>query len=245
MKQSIIYWLMGDRAGRVVQATWNWLWGKPVEAGGQIAVEVAQASLHAMQQSVHQLTEAVSQAVAAYEQAKQQYTKNKTDAQRSELQASQAFERGNEEAARLAMARAIEIEKVLPRFETQVEQAEQSVQKLKDKLYQERQKLASYQVQMETIKSLAKVNEALAVISNVNSELKIDSARHQFKEAQAAIEGRNLQAHAFQELSENPVEKLQTSLDQMSLDSEIEQRLLRLKATPTPQSTPGESTRER
>ncbi|MHC5915232.1 MAG: hypothetical protein ACYTXE_30535 [Nostoc sp.] len=50
---------------------------------------------------------------------------------------------------------------------------------------------------------------------------------------QAAIEGRNLQAHAFQELSESPVEKLQVGLDQMTLDSEIEQRLQRLKVTQT------------
>jgi phage shock protein A len=54
---------------------------------------------------------------------------------------------------------------------------------------------------------------------------------NQFKEAQAAIEGHNLQAHAFQELSESPVEKLQVGLDQMTLDSEIEQRLQRLKVT--------------
>ncbi|MHC5915233.1 MAG: hypothetical protein ACYTXE_30540 [Nostoc sp.] len=45
MKQSILYGLIGDRAGRVVQAFWNWLWGKPIETGGKIAVEVAQASL--------------------------------------------------------------------------------------------------------------------------------------------------------------------------------------------------------
>lgn len=234
MQKSVVYWLMGERAGRVVMATWNWLWGRPIEAGGKIAVEVAQESLNAMQTSVHQLTEAVAQAVAAYEQANQHYTQNRDDAARSAHQATQAFERGSEDAARLAMARAIEIERVLPRFETQVNQANQAVQRLKDKLCQERQKLESYQVQLQTLKSLAKVNEAMAVIADVGSELKVDSARSQFKAAQAAIEGRNLQAQAFQALSENPVEKLQTSLDQISLDSEIEQRLQQLKTRPTP-----------
>ncbi len=229
MKQSILYGLMGDRAGRVVQAFWNWLWGKPIEAGGKIAVEVAQASLQEMQELVYQLTKSVAQAVAAYEQAKQQYVKSQADVKRAEMQANQAFAQGDEEAARLAIARAIHIERVLPQFETQVRQAEQAVQSLKDKLYQERQKLESYQVQMQTLKSLNQVNEALAIIADINGELKIGSARNQFKEAQAAIEGHNLQAHAFQELSESPVEKLQVGLDQMNLDSEIEQRLQRLK----------------
>jgi phage shock protein A len=245
MKKSILYWLMGDRAGRVMQATWRWLWGRPIESGGQIAVEVAQESLNAMQQSVYQLTESVAQAVAAYEQANQHCTQHRAEAEKSERQATQALARGNPEAARLAMARTIEIERVLPQFATQVQQADQAVQRLKAKLCQERQKLESYQVQMQTLKSLAKVNEAMAVIASVNSELKIDSARNQFKEARSAIEGRNFQALAFQELSENPVEQLQTSLDQINLDSEIEQRLLRLSANPAMSTFPGEPTHER
>jgi phage shock protein A len=229
--RSVIYWLMGDRAGRVIFASWNWLWGKPVEQGGKIAVEVAQESLWSMQESVHQLTESVSKAVTAYERAKQQYIQKQEETKRSEKLATQAFEQGHEEAARLAMTRTIELERVLPRFAEQVEKAEQSVQSLKDKLHQERQKLESYQVQMQTLKALAEVNEALAVIADVNGELKIDSARNQFQEAQAAIEGRNIQVNAFQQLSESLTEKMQSDLDRMSLDSEIEQRLKRLKST--------------
>ncbi|MGI0491624.1 PspA/IM30 family protein [Alkalinema pantanalense CENA528] len=228
--RSVVYWLMGDRAGRVICASWNWLWGKPIEQGGKLAVEVAQESLHTMQQSVYQLTESVAKAVTAYERAKQHYLQKQAEAKRSEQQATQALEKGQEEAARLAMARAIEVERVLPKFAAQVHQAEQAVQNLKDKLHQERQKLESYQVQMQTLKALAEVNEALAVIADINSELHMDSARSQFQEAQAAIEGRNIQVHTFQELTENSVEKLQTNLDQISLDSEIEQRFLRLKA---------------
>lgn len=231
--RTIIYWLMGDRAGRVIYASWNWLWGKPIEQGGKLSVEVAQESLYAMQQSVYQLTESVAKAVSAFERAKLQYTQKQADAQRAESQATHAYEKGHEDAARLAMARAIEIERVLPRFATQVEQAEKAVQNLKAKLNKERQKLESYQVQMQTMKALAEVNEALAVIANVNGDLKVDSARNQFEQAQAAIEGRQANVHAFQELSENPVEKLQANLDQITLDGEIEQRLHRLKANPS------------
>ncbi len=229
MKRSVIYWVLGDRAGRVTLATWNWLWGKPVEQGGKIAVEVAQESLVAMQQSVYRLTESVAKAVAAYELAKKQFLQKQADAKRSETQAANAFEQGQVEAARLAMARALEIERMLPRFEAQVQQAEQGVGSLKDKLYKERHKLESYQTQMQTLKSLAEVNEALAVIANINSDLKVDSARNQFEAAQSAIEGRNIQISAFQELSENSTEQLQANLDQLTLDSEIEQRLSRLK----------------
>ncbi len=229
MARSVIYWVLGDRAGRVTVATWNWLWGKPVESGGKVAVEVAQESLLAMQRSVYQLTESVAKAVAAYELTKKQLQQKQADAKRSETQAANAFEQGQVEAARLAMARVLEIERILPQFESQVQQAAQGVGSLKDKLSRERHKLESYQTQMQTLKSLAEVNEALAVIANINSDLKVDSARNQFQEAQAAIEGRNIQINAFQELAENSTEQLQANLNQITLDSEIEQRLSRFK----------------
>jgi phage shock protein A len=229
--RSLIHWLAGDRAARVIFASWNWLWGKPLDQGGKLAVEVAQESLHAMQQSVYKLTESISKAVTAYEQAKKQYLQKQTDAKRAELQSAQAYELGDEESARLAMSRTLEIERILPQFETQVQQAETAVIALKEKLYKERQKLESYQTQLQSLKSLAEVNEALAVIANINSDLHIDSARNQFQAAQSAIENRNIQINAFQELSQNPTEKLEATLDKISLDRKIQQRLHQLKTT--------------
>lgn len=41
MKKAI-YWVMGERAGRTIVGTWNWLWGMPVESGGKVAVAVAE-----------------------------------------------------------------------------------------------------------------------------------------------------------------------------------------------------------
>lgn len=70
--KKVLYWLMGDKAGRTVVGTWNWLWGMPVESGGRVAVEVAEESLRSMQESVQKLTHAVSTQVAAY-QTKQKY----------------------------------------------------------------------------------------------------------------------------------------------------------------------------
>ncbi len=28
---------MGDKAGRTIVGSWNWLWGMPVESGGKVA----------------------------------------------------------------------------------------------------------------------------------------------------------------------------------------------------------------
>lgn len=74
--KKFIYWLMGEKAGRAIVGTWNWLWGLPVESGGKIAVETAEEALRDMQASVQKLSEAVATQVAAYQRAKQKYQEN-------------------------------------------------------------------------------------------------------------------------------------------------------------------------
>jgi phage shock protein A len=228
--KSMVYWLMGDRAGRVMVASWNWVWGKPVAQGGKVAVEVAQESIRSMQGSIAQLTDSVAKAIAAYERVKQQYEGKQSYAQNLEHQAAQALKQGHENQAQLMMGRAIETEKILPVLESQVQKAGQAVESLKTKLERERNKLGSFQIQMQNLQSLAEVNEALAVITSLNSDLEIDSARSQFQEAQLAIENRNVYANAYQELSENPAEKAQEQFESAILEDEVKKRLMQLGA---------------
>jgi phage shock protein A len=224
MKKAI-YWLMGERAGRTIVGTWNWLWGMPVEQGGKIAVRVAEESLQSMQESVKKLAEAVAMQVGSYERAKKKYQEKVQELKTLEQQAATAQRGGNEDAARMAIARVIQIEQLLPQLETQVQQAEQFVNASKDKLNRERMKLEQYKADMQNMKDLAEVNEALGAIAKVNNEFDIGSARSQFEEAKNAVQGKNLRQNALAELSENPAEKLQADIEKMTLDEEINRRL--------------------
>ena len=95
----------------------------------------------------------------------------------------------------------------------------------KDKLNRERTKLEAYKTDMQNMKDMAEINEALGAIAKVNNDLSIDSARSQFEQAKNAVQGRNLQQQAFAELSENPQERLQAELENMTLDDEVNRRL--------------------
>ena len=236
--QRFLYWFLGERAGRVLSATWSWLWGLPVESGGQVAVEVAQESLQAMQRSVAQLTQSVATLMAAYQQAKNKYEVKQKEFRQAEQQAILAQKQGNEEAARMAMTKAILIDRLLPQLAEQVAQAETVVLAAKDRLNRERQKLETYKLEMQNLKDLAELNEALAVIAQVNSEIEVDSARSQFATAQASVQRRHLQMSAQAELSENPAEKLTADLAQMTLDDEIAQRLQQLTTSSSRSITP-------
>jgi phage shock protein A len=238
--KKVIYWLMGERAGRSLVGAWNWLWGIPVESGGKVAVEVAQESLASMQESVQKLTQAVSTQVAAYQRAEQKYQAKVQEMQRYEQQAMTAQRQGNEEAARLAMGKVLQIEQLLPQFEAQVQQAGKFVSASKEKLNRERMKLETYKMDMQNMRDLNEVNEALATLSKVNSDLSIDSARSQFEQAKNAVERRSLKEQAYAELSENPAEKLSADLDRMTLDDEVSRRLRQLNDSSLPPSAPGE-----
>ncbi|WP_242721867.1 PspA/IM30 family protein [Microcoleus vaginatus] len=125
-----------------------------------------------------------------------------------ERQAITAQRNGNEEASRLAMSKVIQTEKILPQLEAQVKQAEQYVNASKDKLNRERMKLEAYKTDMQNMKDMAEIKEALEAISKVNNDLTIDSARSQFEQAKNAVHGHNLKQQALAELSENPQERL-------------------------------------
>lgn len=229
MKKAI-YWLMGEKAGRTLVGTWNWLWGLPVESGGQVAVNVAEESLRSMQEAVHKLATAVATQVAAYERAKQKYDQKEAEMRKLEQQAAIAQRNGNEDAARLAMTKVIQIEQILPQLKIQVDQAEQYVKAAKDKLNRERLKLEEYKTQLSNMKDMSEINKALAEIAKVNNDLSIDSARSQFEQAKSAVERKNLQQNAMAELSENPNEKLQADLEGMVIDDEVSLRLKSLQA---------------
>jgi phage shock protein A len=230
----LIYWLLGDRAGRVVMGTWRWLWGLPVESGGGVAVAVAQESLQSMQESVQKLAAAVAMQVGAYERAKKKYQEKTVQLDSFERQALLAHRAGEFDAARLAMGRAIQVEKLLPSLEQQVQQAEAFVNASRDKLNRERMKLEHYKSDMQNMKDLAEVNAALESIARVNNEFDIGSARSSFEAAKRAVEGRHLRSTALAELSENPVEKLSADLEQLSLDDEVSRRLAALEPPPPP-----------
>jgi phage shock protein A len=193
---------------------------------------VAEESLQSMQESVQQLAKAVAQQVGAYERARTKYRDKVDELRAYEQQALLAQRAGQDDGARLAMSRAIQIEKLLPALDQQVQQAGTFVEASKHKLNRERIKLEQYKTDMQNIKDLAEVNAALESIAKVNNEFDIGSARSSFEAAKNAVEGRNMSNAALAELSDNPHEKLAADLDQLSLDDQVSQRLKALESTP-------------
>ena len=176
MNKKITYWLLGETAGRTSVATWRWLWGLPVESRGKIARNVAR-------ESIAGLTKAVARIAAAYELAKRQYHLKADELKQAEEQAKLAIDKGNQQAARLAITKAIAIEKISPRLCDRVAQAEATMNQAQSKLKKEIEKLEAYKLEMENLETLCKINGAMAEINQISTDLNLDVARSQLKTA--------------------------------------------------------------
>ncbi|ASC69386.1 hypothetical protein XM38_003130 [Halomicronema hongdechloris C2206] len=238
--KKFVYWLMGERAGRVVVISWNWLWGRPIEADSQGAVNAAEESLRSMQTSVQQLSQAVSTQAASYERAKKKYEIKVKELQDAEHEAVLAQQLGNIEAARLAMTRALQIERFLPQLEQRVRQVEALVNQSKEKLDRERMRLEAYKFEFQHMKDMAEINEALRLVAETNDSLNIQSSQSQFEAAKAVVEDRSFYEEAYAELSEDPQDQLQADIEKMTLNDQVEKRLKKLRnseLTESPQRT--------
>jgi phage shock protein A len=230
MNKKLVYGVLGETAGRTALATWRWAWGLPVESGGKMAQKVAQESLQDMQEKVRQLAEGVAKVVAAHEQAKQKYTHKQDEIAEAQKKAKLAHQIGNQEAARVAMTKVIMTEKIMPQLKAMVEKSEKVLNESKENLNREQEKLEAHKLEMANLTTLAEVNEAMKKISEATNSLDIGSAINQFGEAKTAIEGRYIQEVSLLELSQNPAEKIERRLDQLSLNDEISRRLEQLNS---------------
>lgn len=228
--KKLTYWLLGETAGRTSVAIWKYLWGMPVEAGGKVAQKVAQESILSMQESVAQLSDAVAKVVSIHNLAQQQYDNKLKDYQEAERQAQLAYSKGNEDAARLAITKAIAIEKILPELSKRVEIAQNTMEKAKAKLKRETGKLEAYKLELENLESLTLVNQAMAEIDGLSTEWGLDSARLQFTEVKNGIEKKALLEEAKVELAENPYDVLADEIDALSLEEAIEKRFKSLNS---------------
>jgi phage shock protein A len=223
--KSLLYWFLGDKAGTSLVAVWNWLWGIPIESGGKIAVEAARGSLEMMQRAIADLTDSVAKVEAAHKTALAKYGEKKNEHTELLQQVVIAHQKGHAELARLAMAKAIAVEKILPSMQERVNQVEEVLKAAKGKLRREQDKLEMYKLEMSNLKAMGSINEAMGSINDIDNDLNLNGTQERFDDAGEAIGNRYLIETARIELSENPNEKIRLELDELTLDEEISRRL--------------------
>lgn len=228
--KDFIYWLMGERAGRVTISTWKWLWGISNEsAEPEFSLEMAEESLQLMRESIQKLEAAVLSQRDTYERAVQKYREKQAEITALEEEAVTAQDNGDEYQTRLAMSKAIQIEKILPQLEQQVQRAENYLNLSQEQLNQERIKLETYQTDLANLRDMQEINAALDQVAQVNNQFDTNSARSQLDEIKNRVEQRSLEAQAIAELTLNTDERLGSDIDRLETEDEIARRLERIR----------------
>ncbi|MEM9569216.1 MAG: PspA/IM30 family protein, partial [Cyanobacteria bacterium P01_E01_bin.34] len=158
MKKAV-YWLFGDWAGGIVVGSWSWLWGVDNETDNSDLDTIAAASesIAVMEVSVKRLVDVVSMQHDAYQRARQKYLQKQREFKNAEQLAFDAQHNGQDSTARLAMAKAIQIEKILPVLKGQMQQAEELLNGFQTRLEEERLALETHKGELQNMKDLTEI----------------------------------------------------------------------------------------
>jgi len=191
--KSTLYWLLGERGGRVTVGLWAWLVGRPVEAGDARTVAIAQQSVDDVAEVVEALTKAVAQQYSALQQADTLFESMRSQQHDLEEQAERLVQRGKEAAALAALAELEVIDASLPQIEAQVQAARSNFETGKQNLSEKQRHLQQMKLQQKVDASLQRVTTALEQ-ANALSGLRSESATSTFEAAQSAVSRRAMTA---------------------------------------------------
>lgn len=188
-----------NRAWIVARATWNWLWGIPLEAGGEIAAQVGEDSIDDVAQMVQKLTQSVGLQKAALAEAMQLYDETQQQVKELGKQAERLVTVGQDSAALELLAEQDIIDDYLPQLEEQVSFAKQTLKEGKIRLKASQLELKKMQAQQKMGASTLRVTQALEQ-ANRAAGIDSQSAMRRFEKSQAALKRRNIEAQATSEV---------------------------------------------
>jgi phage shock protein A len=67
--KAFLYWLLGDRGGRIVVGSFAWLMGAPIEKGDAQTVAIGQQALDDIATDLENMRDAVAEQKGAWDQA--------------------------------------------------------------------------------------------------------------------------------------------------------------------------------
>lgn len=183
----------------VIRATWNWLWGLPVDAGGEISAQIGVDSVDDLAQSCQKLADSVGLQKAALAEAVRLHDETRQRVEALGQQAEQLVAAGEDDAALEVLAEQDVIDEYLPQLAAQVQFAHQNLAEGTARMKEVQLELRKMQAQQKMGASTMRVTQAL---ERANQAAGIDSqsARRRFEQSQEAIQRRNLKAQATAEI---------------------------------------------
>jgi phage shock protein A len=230
--KNFVTWLMGDRAGNAIIATWDWLLGKEapvIQPSQEDTLAAAERSLALMAQSVSSLSAAVAQQASSYKNLQVQHENKAREIKVLEREAAVAAKEERDRDARLILARVIQQEKLLEQLDSQVDRAEELLISSQNRLTQEQLEVERYRTEIRNTRDLSRVNVALREIARVNDGLDGSSAKSNFENAQMQATEYEMQQKLLADISMNRSQLSDENSD-YEIQNKVNERMAKLKS---------------
>lgn len=224
----LILWLMGDAIGRQMIAGWNWLWQMPPEPATEtaktsnaITLEQATQLLESISLRVTQMQKVVDRVRSIVREIQRQYDL-KCQEHQELIGIVLEYQRSNDPVeARLTMARAMGIERILPELKVRLERAQEMLLNVNECHIQEQAKLSLLEIEMETTKAWMAMNESMGTDLNMDKFQDLTNLQDKFQNVQAEMEDRYHQMQAMSQLSQPSNSMLDEPLSIQDIDDRI------------------------
>ena len=224
---NLILWLMGDAVGEQMIAGWNWLWQIPPTAtataktSDDITIEHATQLLGSIGLRVTQMQRVVDRVRSITREIQRQYDL-KCQEHQELIGIVLEYQRSNDSVeARLAMAKAIGIERILPELKVRLERAQEMLMNVNECHIQEQTKLSLLEIEMETIKACMAMNESMGIDRTMDKFQDLSNLQDKFQNVQAEMEDRYHQIQAMSQLSQPSSSGLEEPLNIEDIDDRI------------------------
>jgi phage shock protein A len=207
---NIILWLMGDALGGQMITGWNWLWQIPPEqvttpgkTNDQITIEHATQLLGSIALRVQQMQKVVDRVRSIVREIQRQYQLKCQEHQELIAIVLEHQRSGDTVEARLTMAKAIGIERILPELKVRLERAQEMLMNVNECHIQEQAKLSLLEIEMETIKACMAMNESMGGDRTTDKYNDLTNLQTKFQNVQTDMEDRYQQMQVMSQLSQS------------------------------------------
>jgi phage shock protein A len=228
---NLISWLMGDTLGGLIMDSWNWLWQTPSKSTTQvttvdknsddITLEHATQLLVSIAARVLEIKKAVERVRAITHEIKRQYDVKCQQHQELVATVLEYKRLGEIVEARMAMANAIGIERILPELQARLEHSQEMLISINECHTQEQSKLSLLEIEMETIKACMAMNESMGGNQELGKFNDLSNLQEKFRNVQTEIEDRYQQVQIMGQLADKSNFVAQESLNIQDVDERI------------------------
>ncbi len=228
---NLISWLMGDTLGGLIMNGWNWLWQTPIKStpnvtavnknSDDITLEHATQLLVSITARVLEMQKAVERVRAIMHEIKRQYDMKCQQHQELVAMVLEYKRVGEIVEARMAMAKAIGIERILPELQVRLEHSQEMLISINELHTQEQSKLSLLEIEMETIKACMAMNDSMSGSRDADKFNDLSNLQDKFRNVQTEIEDRYQQVQIMSQFSNQSSFGAQEPLNIQDIDERI------------------------